>query len=133
MKNHNDPFSKNSEIWIHHLLRKQKATLDLRPSYNIVMENSNLFERIDNEKPVTPPPSFENLVALAPPIKNPINHRSQSANCCHYIVGKINKHPELLIKHRPGRPKLNVLNAVVCRFFVLIMFQKKLSKTEIDQ
>ena len=41
------------------------------------MENSDLFQIIDNENPETPPPSFENLVALAPPIKNPINHRSQ--------------------------------------------------------
>lgn len=77
MKNQNYQFSKNSDIWLHQFFRKQKATLDLPPSYNIVMENSDLFQIIDNEKPETPPPSFENLVALAPPIKNPINHQSQ--------------------------------------------------------
>lgn len=77
MKNQSDPFSKNSDIRTHLFFRKQKATLDLPPSYNIVMENSDLFQIIENETPVTPPPCFENLVALAPPIKNPINHRSQ--------------------------------------------------------
>ena len=55
MKNQSDPFSKNSDIWTHRFFRKQKATLDLPPSYNIVMENSDLFQIIQNETPVTPP------------------------------------------------------------------------------
>ena len=61
-------------------LRAPKPTrirpADLPPSYNVVMENSDLFQTIaTHEKPETPPPSFQSQVDSPPPIEN--DSRSQ--------------------------------------------------------
>ena len=50
---------------------------DLPPSYNVVMENSDMFQTIaTHEKPETPPPSFQSQVDQPPPIENDLTHRN---------------------------------------------------------
>ena len=53
--------------------RQQKptipGTIDLPPSYNMVMNNSELFQKVEtHEKPGTPPPCFQSQVTCRDPV-----------------------------------------------------------------
>ena len=63
--------------------REPKSTrvlsADLPPSYNVVMDNLDLFQAVStHEKSETPPPSFQSQIDPAAPMGNVSNHRNQT-------------------------------------------------------